>query len=60
MKANEIYQQKANELYAHLRHAFIQKKQIEDQIEDLELQLKGLVKSHPLFHAIGDDSDGEE
>ena len=60
MKANEIYQQKANELYALLGHGFIQKKQIEDQIEDLELQLKGLVKSHPLFHAIGDDSDGEE
>ena len=60
MKANEIYQQKANELYALLGHAFIQKKQIEDQIEDLELQLKGLIKSHPLFQAIGDDSDGEE
>ena len=60
MKANEIYQQKANELYALLGPAFIQKKQLEDQIEDLELKLKGLVANHPLFLKIEEDLNGEE
>ena len=60
MKANAIYQQKANELYALLGHAFIQQKQLEDQIEDLELQLKGLVANHPLFLKIEEDHNGED
>ena len=47
MKANEIYQQKADQLYAQIGHAVMQRKQIEEKIEDLEFKLKALVLSHP-------------
>ena len=52
MNANEIYVAKANDLYAALGHAMIQKKQLEEQIEDLELTLKGLIIHNPLFHKV--------
>mgnify|MGYP007032485059 FL=1 len=54
MKANEIYQQNADQLYAQIGHAVMQKKQLEQQVEeadlnikDLEFKLKALVLSHP-------------
>ena len=47
MKANEIYHQKADQIYAQIGHAVMQKKQIEETIEDLEFKLKALVLSHP-------------
>ena len=47
MKANEIYHQKADQLYAQIGHAVMQRKQIEETIEDLEFKLKALVLSHP-------------
>ena len=49
MNANEIYVAKANDLYAALGHAMIQKKQLEEQIEDLELQLLGDVDGRVLM-----------
>jgi|TARA_R100000781_G_scaffold60750_1_gene38850 5,10-methylene-tetrahydrofolate dehydrogenase/methenyl tetrahydrofolate cyclohydrolase len=52
MNANEIYVAKANDLYAALGHAMIQKKQLEEQIEDLELKLKGLIIHNPLFQKV--------
>ena len=52
MNANEIYVAKANDLYASLGHAIIQKKQLEEQIEDLELKLKGLIIHNPLFQKV--------
>ena len=47
MKANEVYHQKADQIYAEIGHAVMQKKQIEEKIEDLEFKLKALVLSHP-------------
>ena len=47
MKANEIYHQKADQLYAQIGHAVMQKKQIQEKIDDLEFKLKALVLSHP-------------
>ena len=47
MKANEIYHQKADQIYAEIGHAVMQKKQIEEKIEDLEFKLKALELSHP-------------
>ena len=52
MKANEIYQQKADQIYAQIGHAVMQKKQLEESIEELELQLKSLVLSHPLLQQV--------
>jgi 5,10-methylene-tetrahydrofolate dehydrogenase/methenyl tetrahydrofolate cyclohydrolase len=56
MNANEIYVAKANDLYAALGHAMIQKKQLEEQIEDLELQLKGLIIHNPLLQKVEQDT----
>ena len=56
MNANEIYVAKANDLYAALGHAMIQKKQLEEQIEDLELQLKGLIIHNPLLQKVEQDA----
>ena len=56
MNANEIYVKKANDLYAALGHAMIQKKQLEEQIEDLELQLKGLIIHNPLLQKVEQDT----
>jgi len=56
MNANEIYVTKANDLYAALGHAMIQKKQLEEQIEDLESQLKYLVNLNPLLQKIEQDT----
>ena len=56
MNANEIYVAKANDLYAALGHAMVQKKQLEEQIEDLELQLKGLIIHNPLLQKVEQDT----
>ena len=47
MEANKIYHEKADQLYAKIGHAVMQKKQLEEQIADFEFQLKALVLSHP-------------
>ena len=56
MIANEIYVAKANDLYAALGHAMIQKKQLEEQIEDIELRLKGLIIHNPLLQKVEQDT----
>tara|TARA_R100000234_G_C4893900_1_gene132687 strand:+ start:266 stop:460 length:195 start_codon:yes stop_codon:yes gene_type:complete len=52
MKANEVYQKKADLLYAQIGHAVMQKKQAEEKIEDLEFKLKALVLSHGDLHEV--------
>ena len=52
MNANEIYVAKANDLYAALGHAYIQKKQLEEQISAFEAQLKGLIIHNPLLQKV--------
>ena len=60
MNANEIYVAKANDIYAALGHAIIQKKQLEEQITDLELQLKGLIILSPLLKKVEEEAlDGK-
>ena len=56
MKANEIYVAKANDLYAAIGHAMVQKKQLEEQIADLEAQLKGLIIHNPLLQKVEQDT----
>ena len=56
MNANEIYVTKANDLYAALGHAIIQKKQLEEQIEELEFQIKGLIVHNPLHQKLEQDT----
>ena len=56
MNANELYVTKANDLYAALGHAMIQKKQLEEQIEELEFQLKGLIVHNPLLQKLEQDT----
>ena len=56
MNANEIYVTKANDLYAALGHAMVQKKQLEEQIEELEFQLKGLIVHNPLLQKLEQDT----
>jgi len=55
MKANEIYVAKANDLYAAIGHAIVQKKQLEEQIAEVEAQLKGLIIHNPLLQKVGQD-----
>ena len=59
MKANEIYQQQADLIYAKIGHAIMQKKQIEQQlkeqdlnIEELEFELKMLVRAQPYIQQV--------
>jgi hypothetical protein len=56
MNANELYVTKANDLYAALGHAMVQKKQLEEQIEELEFQLKGLIIHNPLLQKLEQDT----
>ena len=56
MNANEIYVTKANDLHAALGHAMVQKKQLEEQIEELEFQLKGLIVHNPLLQKLEQDT----
>jgi len=59
MKANKIYQESADLIYAKIGHAMMQKKQIEQQlkeqdlnIEELEFELKMLVRAQPYIQQI--------
>ena len=56
MNANELYVTKANDLYAALGHAMVQKKQLEEQIQELEFQLKGLIVHNPLLQKVEQDT----
>ena len=56
MKANEIYVAKANDLYAAIGHAMVQKNQLEEQLADLEAQLKGLIIHNPLLQKVEQDT----
>ena len=54
MKANKIFQEKVDQLYAQIGYTIMQKKQLEQQLEeqdlnlkDLEFILKALVLSKP-------------
>ena len=38
MKANEIYHQKADQIYAEIGHAVMQRKQIEEKITIMEIR----------------------
>ncbi len=60
MKANEIYVAKANDLYAAIGHAMVQRKQLEEQIADLEAQLKGLIIHNPLLQKVEQDLLSEQ
>ena len=60
MKAAEIYQEKADQLYALIGHAYMQKKQIAEQIEDLELQLKSVVINQPLLTKVESELSDEK
>ena len=64
MEANKIYHEKADQLYAKIGHAVMQKKQLEEQIADFEFQLKALVLSHPhlleVESKLKESSDGGE
>jgi hypothetical protein len=64
MKANEIYQEKADQVYAKIGHAFMQQKQINEKLEELEFQLKALVLSHPHLQEVEnrmmESPDGKE
>jgi len=64
MKANEIYQEKADQIYAQIGHAVMQKNQIQEKIEELEFQLKALVLSYPHLQEVEkkilESNNGEE
>ena len=42
MKANKIFQEKVDQLYAQIGYTIMQKKQLEQQLEEQELNLKDL------------------
>ena len=52
MKANELYQKQADLIYGKIGHARMQQKQIEELIEELEFELKALVRSYPQLQAV--------
>ena len=52
MKANELYQKQADIIYGKIGHARMQQKQIEELIEELEFELKALVRSYPQLQAV--------
>jgi len=52
MKANELYQKQADIIYGKIGHARMQQKQIEELIEQLEFELKALVRAFPQMQAV--------
>ena len=52
MKANELYQKQADIIYGKIGHARMQQKQIEELIEELEFELKALVRAYPQMQAV--------
>ena len=62
MKANEIFQERVDQLYAQIGFTIMQKKQLEQQLEeqdlilkDLEFNLKALVLSKPHIEKVESD-----
>lgn len=62
MKANEIFQEKVDQIYAQIGYTIMQKKQLEQQLEeqdlnlkDLEFKLKSLVLSKPHIEQVERD-----
>ena len=62
MKANKIFQEKVDQLYAQIGYTIMQKKQLEQQLEeqdlnlkDLEFKLKALVLSKPNIEQVESD-----
>ena len=43
-------------MYAAIGHAMVQKKQLEEQLADLEAQLKGLIIHNPLLQKVEQDT----
>ena len=62
MKANKIFQEKVDQIYAQIGYTIMQKKQLEQQLEeqdlnlkDLEFKLKALVLSKPHIEQVERD-----
>jgi hypothetical protein len=60
MKATEIYQKQADLIYAKIGHARMQQKQIEELIEELEFELKALVRAFPQMQAVEQELNNEQ
>ena len=52
MKANKLYKKQADIIYGKIGHARMQQKQIEELIEELEFELKALVRAYPQMQAV--------
>jgi hypothetical protein len=60
MKANELYQKQADLIYGKIGHARMQQKQIEELIEELEFELKALVRAFPQMQAVEQELNNEQ
>ena len=60
MKANELYQKQADIIYGKIGHARMQQKQIEELIEELEFELKALVRAFPQMQAVEQELNNEQ
>ena len=60
MKANEIYQKQADLIYAKIGHARMQQKQNEELIEQLEFELKALVRAYPQMQLVEQELNNEQ
>jgi hypothetical protein len=60
MKANEIYQKQADLIYAKIGHARMQQKQNEELIEELEFELKALVRAYPQMQLVEQELRDEQ
>ena len=60
MKANELYQKQADIIYGKIGHARMQQKQIEELIEELEFELKALVRAFPQMQLVEQELKNEQ
>jgi|TARA_R100000084_G_C4516886_1_gene85039 hypothetical protein len=60
MKANELYQKQADLIYGKIGHARMQQKQIEELIEELEFELKALVRAFPQMQLVEQELNNEQ
>lgn len=60
MKATEIYQKQADLIYAKIGHARMQQKQNEELIEELEFELKALVRAYPQMQLVEQELNNEQ
>ena len=60
MKANELYQKQADIIYGKIGHARMQQKQIEELIEQLEFELKALVRAYPQMQLVEQELKNEQ